>query len=518
MKSLRSSLRHFINFLVRHEWIVLVLFAVFLLRLPTLFEPNWYGDEEIYLVMGQGLRKGLIFYRDIFDHKPPLIYVFAAIAQTVFWFRLMLMVVHALSVVYFAKLSELLFTKKTTMIFATSVYAFYSTIPLLEGTIANGENFMTVPALIGMYMLYRMTTKKTASSLFSWFAIGFLFSLAFLIKVPIGFDFLAGGIFWWWFSERNLSLWSSVKKLFSWPLMLMLLGFFIPVLLSVFYYSYVGAFEPYVRSVLMQNIGYIKSWTEGGQQTSMLSNPLVWRLLLIGGFLLVLGRLKKYTTFSLQMLFLSIWLLFSVYGALLSNRPYPHYLLQPLIPAVFLAFLLLEEIFSTRKKDAFVGFLSIFIGGIMVFQIGFSHYPTVSYYKNFILYALGRIDRGTYEGFYPAALKRNQQIAAYLRSRTQPTERVFVWGEEPAIYDMADRLPVGKYMVSFHIRDFPNGFADTYNALLQYKPNYIVVIPQQVPPFPEIETMLATDYLQVHQIENVLIYRRVLPKLIGNTL
>jgi hypothetical protein len=313
MKSLRSSLRHFINFLVRHEWIVLVLFAVFLLRLPTLFEPNWYGDEEIYLVMGQGLRKGLIFYRDIFDHKPPLIYVFAAIAQTVFWFRLMLMVVHALSVVYFAKLSELLFTKKTTMIFATSVYAFYSTIPLLEGTIANGENFMTVPALIGMYMLYRMTTKKTASLLFSWFAIGFLFSLAFLIKVPIGFDFLAGGIFWWWFSERNLSLWSSVKKLFSWPLMLMLLGFFIPVLLSVFYYSYVGAFEPYVRSVLMQNIGYIKSWTEGGQQTSMLSNPLVWRLLLIGVFLLVLGRLKKYTTFSLQMLFLSIWLLCLLY-------------------------------------------------------------------------------------------------------------------------------------------------------------------------------------------------------------
>jgi hypothetical protein len=238
-------------------------------------------------------------------------------------------------------------------------------------------------------------------------------------------------------------------------------------------------------------------------------------MLLIGGFLLVLSRLKKYSAFSFPMLFTSIWLLFAVYGALLSNRPYPHYLLQPLIPVIFLAFLLLEELFTARKKDTFVGFLSLFIGGIMVFQIGFSHYPTVSYYKNFVSYALGRIDRATYESFYPASLKRNQQIASYLRARTQSDERVFIWGEEPAIYDMADRLPVGKYMVSFHIRDFPNGFADTYNALLLQEPQYILVIPEQVPPFPELETMLATDYLLVHQIDNVLIYRRVLPTLVG---
>ena len=76
---------------------------------------------------------------------------------------------------------------------------------------------------------------------------------------------------------------------------------------------------------------------------------------------------------------------------------------------------------------------------------------------------------------------------------------------------MADRLPVGRYIVSFHIRDFPNGFNDTYRALLEEMPRYIVVIPSQVPEFPELEIMLQTDYLLVEQIDDVLIYKLVEP-------
>ena len=40
-------------------WAMLFVFlVVVVLRIPSLFEPYSYGDEGIYLVLGQGLRKG----------------------------------------------------------------------------------------------------------------------------------------------------------------------------------------------------------------------------------------------------------------------------------------------------------------------------------------------------------------------------------------------------------------------------------------------------------------------------
>jgi len=44
------------------------------LRLPTLFRPLWSDDEAIYAVTADALQRGALLYRDVVDHKPPLIY------------------------------------------------------------------------------------------------------------------------------------------------------------------------------------------------------------------------------------------------------------------------------------------------------------------------------------------------------------------------------------------------------------------------------------------------------------
>ena len=77
-----------ISFLSKNKfWVFLFLIFLFL-RLPSLFEPYWYGDEGIYLTLGQGVRKGLVLYQQIHDNKPPTLYYLAALGQTVFGFRL----------------------------------------------------------------------------------------------------------------------------------------------------------------------------------------------------------------------------------------------------------------------------------------------------------------------------------------------------------------------------------------------------------------------------------------------
>ena len=91
--------------------VLLVALAV-ILRIPSLFEPYWYGDEGIYLTLGEGVRQGLVLYRDIFDHKPPAIYLVSALAGSLFWFKFILLVWHAATVVLFWKLARILFDKK----------------------------------------------------------------------------------------------------------------------------------------------------------------------------------------------------------------------------------------------------------------------------------------------------------------------------------------------------------------------------------------------------------------------
>ena len=75
------------KWLVIHEAILIILGVVVFLRVPSLFEPYWYGDEGIYLTIGRAMRSGMELYREVHDNKPPLLYVVAAIASgREFWF------------------------------------------------------------------------------------------------------------------------------------------------------------------------------------------------------------------------------------------------------------------------------------------------------------------------------------------------------------------------------------------------------------------------------------------------
>src|SRR3989344_5531649 len=131
-----------ISFLERHESLIFILIGVVILRIPGLFEPNRYADEDIYLTMGMAIRRGLVLYKDIHDNKPPMIYYTAALAGSVMGFRLILMVWNLINVVIVYRLSEWFLRKKWTVILTTTLFGIFSSIPLLEGNIANGEVFM----------------------------------------------------------------------------------------------------------------------------------------------------------------------------------------------------------------------------------------------------------------------------------------------------------------------------------------------------------------------------------------
>ncbi len=55
-------------------WVLAVLACGAVLRLPTFGQPLLSDDEAIYAATADAMRRGDLLYRDVVDHKPPLVY------------------------------------------------------------------------------------------------------------------------------------------------------------------------------------------------------------------------------------------------------------------------------------------------------------------------------------------------------------------------------------------------------------------------------------------------------------
>ncbi len=132
----------------------LAVVIVILLRIPSLFEPYSYADEGIYLVLGKGFREGLVFYKDIHDNKPPLLYVTAGLAGNLQMFRVILFGWSLVNLWLIWLLARKIFKDKFWPVVVSSVvFAVVSSLTFWEGNIANGENFMIMPLTAAVYFI-----------------------------------------------------------------------------------------------------------------------------------------------------------------------------------------------------------------------------------------------------------------------------------------------------------------------------------------------------------------------------
>ncbi|MDP3955068.1 MAG: hypothetical protein Q8Q15_01765 [bacterium] len=471
-------------------WLILIFILVFFLRLPSLFEPYSYGDEAIYLTLGEGARQGLVFYRDIHDNKPPILYLLATISGGLFWFRFILLVWNLATIYAFLKLALTLFPNREKIVrWATLVFALLTSLPLLEGNIANAEIFMILPTIMAVFLLFR--GEKTKPS--AYFFAGILFSLAALFKIPAAFDFAAIAFFVVFFKIRK-----DFSLIFS-HFPLLVLGFAVPIFLSFLYYWSQGALPQYFTAAFAQNLPYLSTWQGSKSSSDFFNFGIMNRgvLLLLATSIIWLSRKKLGETTSL----IFLWFLFALFGATLSGRPYPHYLVQILPPAslLLITFLLAKG----YLKIAILGLFGLIWGSVVYFH--FWSYPNLSYYQNFLSFALGQKSREEYFRGFGDKTPQTYKLAEFLQNHTNPREKVFIWGEGSLVYALSRRLPPGKYTTSYHIIDF-KGSDETISLLKQAPPRFIIDLNDEDRPFPELFHLINERYLLFKTIGKAEIY------------
>lgn len=205
------------------------------------------------------------------------------------------------------------------------------------------------------------------------------------------------------------------------------------------------------------------------------------------------------------------WLAVSLLGSLAGGHWSWHYFIQVMAPLALLAGLAIDRALDTPMRRWIAAVVLI---GVTIPAAGWTSF-------NF------RADPLTYDWSPPIA--QHERVAEYIRAHTSPGDRVFVWGDWPALYVESDRL------MSSRFPGFLRGFArasglppnnwdtapDVWPALqsdLERNPPELIVdtstddwsdfAPYPMSNYPVLASLVASRYHPVATVDGVVIYAR----------
>jgi hypothetical protein len=527
--------------------ILALLLLVLFFRLPNLFEPYWYGDEGIYLTIGNAIKKGVPLYQGIIDHKTPLIYYLATVPNQM-WFRVLNFVWGGATVLLFYFLANRVIKSIKIVYLSALLFTILVSTPILEGNIPNGELFVMGFILLGglffvshfiaefvsdkdekihhhgceLKFLSKFSNKlgKTGCPLIYLFS-GVMFGLAILTKVPAIFDVAAFLSLAWFVAFHDINfrkfsvnkLLTSIQKIMM-KLILVIIGTILPILGSIAYYSIQGTGQAYLDFGLLYNFRYVQNWSLPFDAPWLMAIfTLQGKFIIALAIILLLTYLGKKV--SLRFKFVATWLILSLFASTLSNRPYPHYYLQVVPAAVMVFGFIVEEIvklFSKKrlekrfnKYDVGIGLLLLgLVANVFVLlEVGF--YPTVSYYTRFYKYITKQVSREEYYQSFDGLMKDNYKAAQVIQKSDSPY--LFIWGTNPMLYAQTKKIPTGRFIVSFHVKDF-DAYEETLQDFIDRKPMFAVMMNNEQP-IHGLEEYLSTEYIPNYDFDKFVLWKRI---------
>ncbi len=169
------------------------------------FRPCLSDDEAIYCVVAREMLSGRVLYRDVVDHKPPLIYVVYAATQRLGGALGGMRLLHLLTaLVVFAtaflvgRIAELLGGDRRERLAAGLLYAFFSTtLFAFDGLAANCELYMMLPLVASVACVVAASRSGFPLSRLALtgalVAMAALFKYQAAIQLPLYAGFLALG-------------------------------------------------------------------------------------------------------------------------------------------------------------------------------------------------------------------------------------------------------------------------------------------------------------------------------------
>lgn len=483
---------------IKKEYLILaiVLFVIFLLRFPSIYEPFWYGDEGIFAAVGRNLNLGGTLYATAWDNKPPMIYltyaaIFKYLGVSMFSLRLVTIIVVLTTTAAIYEIAQTILSTKRALV-AAFIFGFLSSLRIVEGNLALTEIYMILPITLAI-----LVSVKRKFDLVSLFLAGILFAIGSLYKQVGAFEAVALGIFLF-LSSRNFS--DFVKKG-----VVLALGFLIPYFLTLAYF----APKHLVGDFIFAAYTYYRIYLNESPKYALLVNVSKFMPVIVA---VIYGFWKKRKDeFGIFHLIL-LWMAFSVLGSYFSGRTYGHYLVET-IPATSL--LIASISFKVDFKKMQIMFaLFFFIPIIFLTRLLFADFLTggpinqYKYWQNFLRFSTGAIDVWQYNDFFDRNANSIMLLRDFFASQNARGSSVYIWGDWPWLLAIGDFRNPSRYVTSFHVFGVPNGKSEVAGAIETNLPKYIIKTPTSIGYFPELEKLIFYNYTLLSEIEDSQIFRR----------
>jgi 4-amino-4-deoxy-L-arabinose transferase-like glycosyltransferase len=490
--------------------LLISLALVAILGLTLLLRMNFWDqplqmDEGVYSYIGWGMFDGLVPYKDVFDHKPPGIYMLYAVA-------FLLLGPTALSVKVFGTIYTLGTVLAVFQVarklagnaagcLAALLYAIFSTGPNIQGGSVNTEVFMVLPYTLAAYSFLKVVETGRRDG---YFFAGLWTGLACTIKqvAVVNLLWVAGYLLvrMWRAKEWDLrarvvtdGLWVLVGAVLPW--IPFVLYFYVKGALKEFYFWQVGFNLGYIN-IGYQNFPNFLIFLDRFREV-LTENSLLWLFALAGigwgrqELSIGLRRGQNAESSSSKPMawaLMATWPAFSLLGVALGGRFFEHYFIQ-MIPSLAVLGgvglqVLIHKIRSlgvdVLKRPAVPILAGVFAWAFVAFIMTEGPY----YFKY-------NGDQISYHQYKTPLFSVTRFIGKYLGERTQSDDLIYVWRWDPEINFYALRKSPSPYLI--HWEQEETSYHITMECLRRAPPEYIVAT-FDLSIFPALEDYIRTNY------------------------
>ncbi|AZU63995.1 ArnT family glycosyltransferase [Neobacillus mesonae] len=458
-------------------------------------------DSSVFLYIGESMAKyGQLPYRDVFDHKGPLLYFINAMgikingAVGVWYIEFFLMVINLLLLYVIAKI----ITKNKLTAFVTAVLVTLPLVKYFEGGNLTEEYAMPF-MLVSLYFFVKYIFSssdylpKLHVLLIGASCGSVLLLRPNMIALWISFCFI---IFVYFLIQRKFFNLIQSAVLF-------ILGNLLIIIPFAAYYYYHSALDDLVNGYLVFNFGYTDS--NGGIETLWNTMLYFWdtsALIGISFLFSIVGIVKKRDIKSLLLYGSSgLFLLTSLVLLSISGRVYFHYGMV-LIPCFVIPIALFIMLINDQIKGSYY-IPKVVFNFALVVLLGIS---TIMLAKDKIIFV----------NTAPPDLV-NEKVVSYIQDHTQKDDRITVVGNKVSYFLLSDRRSASKYLYQAPIADISSQILHEYLQDIKTKKPKLIIYP--IPSYKGGYGEIVLEYLNtlVEQgeyrlndkiVQNVLIYEK----------
>jgi 4-amino-4-deoxy-L-arabinose transferase-like glycosyltransferase len=519
-------------------WLALAAVAgVFLLRFPNIVQPMG-PDQGVYATIGWALQRGLDLYRDLFEQKPPGIYltylsgflVFGHHTSAIFWIDYLAGLLLVLAIfgigralvgVRFGALAAAItaigtfpaarhayggfLERAVTESFIIPLAALAAWCAVMAFTRTGDRWAVTAGLLIGMAAVYKQTALIywPAFTLWLWAmtdmrrAIRFgLLAAAGVIVAP------ALALAWLWSRGVLGEMWVAVVE-------------FNLAYLALGDHGFGFTLERYAHEVFRR-----------------MKSDEVWAIGTLASVVAVLSWRGRHTPPGRLALLGLVWLGAAMIATIANGpRLFTTYFMPSLVPLTLLtAWLFQQTLGATDRRRIAAGALVLVLAGGMMVRAGSARRAADATLWD-ARHLVGQTDRQEYLGRFRSRATQafnaatNDRLADYVGAHTEPHERVFVFGMTAGTYFSSERLPASRFLWAYapvsEMLPGPDFTVGTLAAeLARTAPRYIILQRSNADSFSgwraseafqaaALQDLIRSRYVEETEIGDFVLYRRV---------